>query len=71
MGGAAGLLDHSVDRFGAAVADPAGVEVGQDLLRQARRGSVRAGGDFGDRADGQAADDLLGSASAFGGFGAC
>ena len=29
---AAGLLDEQVDRFGATVVDPAGGEVGEDLL---------------------------------------
>ncbi len=59
VGEAACFLDHSVDRLGAAVAHPTGVEVGQDLLLPGSQGAPEPGY-LGDGAGGQSSDDLLG-----------
>ena len=59
VGEAAGLLDEQVDRFGAAVGQSGGVEVGQHLRAPGPQGPAESG-DLGDWAAGEAGDDLLG-----------
>ena len=54
VGEPADLLDDQVDGFGAAVGDPAGVEVGQHLLPPGLEGAAEPG-DLGDRAGGKLA----------------
>jgi hypothetical protein len=61
-----GLLDDAVDRFGTAVADAAGDEVGQDLLAPSPQ-CLAEPGDFGNRAGVQGVEDLLGDVAAGGG----
>ena len=71
MGQASRLLDEQVDRFGAAVADAAGVEVREHLLTPLPQGAAEAG-EFGDWAAGERGDDVLGdlaAAAALGGVG--
>ena len=53
----ADLLDDQVDGLGAAVGDPAGVEVGQHLGPPRFEGAPEPG-DLGDRAGREAVDDL-------------
>jgi hypothetical protein len=65
VGESAGLLDDQVDRFGAAVGDPVGVESGQDVLLPLLEGAAEAG-DLGDWAGGEGRDDVLGTSAALG-----
>ena len=62
----ADLLNDHVDRFGAAVGDPAGVEVRQDLLAPGAEGAAEPG-DLGDRAGVEAVEHLLGDLSSLAG----
>lgn len=63
MGEPLGLLDEHVDGLGAAVAQPVGGEVGEDLSPPGAQGPSQPG-DLGERAGREAGDDLLGQRSA-------
>ena len=58
VGEAAGLLDQHVDRLSAAVADAAGVQVGQDLRPTGAQGPAEPR-NLRDRAGREGRDDLL------------
>jgi hypothetical protein len=59
----AGFLDDEVDGFGAAVADPLGVEPGEDMLTPLFEGAPESG-DLRDGAGRERGDDMLGDPSA-------
>ena len=65
VGEPADLLDDQVDRFGAAIADAVGVEVGQDLGSSGAEGTAQPG-DLGNGTGVEAVQDLDRDLSAFG-----
>lgn len=61
-------FDEAVNRFGAAVAGSAGVEVREESLPPPLQRAAEAG-DLGDRASRERGEDLLGDLAALGGLG--